>query len=85
MPTGGDLTIKSSTNDFFEVTVSDTGHGISEDMADKIFLPFFTTKDRGTGLGLSLVQKIIVSHGGTIFVDSSDRGAIFRIRLPLKY
>ncbi len=52
---------------------------------DKIFLPFFTTKDRGTGLGLSLVQKIIVSHGGTIFVDSSDRGATFRIRLPLKY
>jgi PAS domain S-box-containing protein len=85
MPAGGDLTIKSSTDDFFEVTVSDTGHGISEDMADKIFLPFFTTKDRGTGLGLSLVQKIIVSHGGTIFVDSSDRGATFRIRLPLKY
>jgi len=84
MPAGGDLTIKSSTGDFLEITVSDTGPGVSEDMADKIFLPFFTTKDKGTGLGLSLVQKIIVSHGGSISVDSSERGATFRIRLPLR-
>jgi PAS domain S-box-containing protein len=84
MPGGGDLTVKSSTGDFLEITLSDTGPGIAGDLADKIFLPFFTTKDRGTGLGLSLVQKIIVSHGGTISVDGSDRGAIFRIRLPLK-
>jgi signal transduction histidine kinase len=53
-------------------------------MADKIFLPFFTTKDKGTGFGLSLVQKIIVSHGGSISVDSSNKGATFRIKLPLK-
>ena len=84
MPAGGDLTIKSSTGDFLEVTVSDTGPGVSEDMADKIFLPFFTTKDKGTGFGLSLVQKIIVSHGGNISVDSSNKGATFRIKLPLK-
>jgi two-component system sensor histidine kinase AtoS len=84
MPAGGDLTIKSSTGNLLDITISDTGPGIAEDMADKIFLPFFTTKDRGTGLGLSLVQKIIVSHGGSIAVDSSDRGATFRIRLPLK-
>ena len=84
MPNGGDLTVKSSTGDFLEVTLSDTGPGIAGDLADKIFLPFFTTKDRGTGLGLSLVQKIIVSHGGTISVDGSDRGATFRIKLPLK-
>ena len=84
MPAGGDLTIKYATSNLLEVMVSDTGHGIAEDMADKIFLPFFTTKDRGTGLGLSLVQKIIVSHGGSISVDSSKRGATFRIRLPLR-
>ncbi len=84
MPAGGDLAIKSSTGDLLEVTVSDTGPGVSEDMADKIFLPFFTTKDKGTGFGLSLVQKIIVSHGGSISVDSSDKGATFRIKLPLK-
>ena len=84
MPAGGDLTIKYATSNLLEVMVSDTGPGIAEDMADKIFLPFFTTKDRGTGLGLSLVQKIIVSHGGSISVDSSERGATFRIRLPLR-
>jgi two-component system sensor histidine kinase AtoS len=84
MPAGGDLMIKSSKSDFLEVSLSDTGPGISEEMADKVFLPFFTTKDRGTGLGLSIVQKIIVSHGGTIFVDGSEKGATFRIRFPLK-
>jgi PAS domain S-box-containing protein len=84
MPAGGDLTIKSSTGNFLDITVSDTGPGVSEGMADKIFLPFFTTKDKGTGLGLSLVQKIIVSHGGSISVDSSNIGAAFSIRLPLK-
>jgi signal transduction histidine kinase len=84
MPAGGDLTIKYATSNLLDVMVSDTGPGIAEDMADKIFLPFFTTKDRGTGLGLSLVQKIIVSHGGSISVDSSERGATFRIRLPLR-
>jgi len=84
MPAGGDLTIKCATSNQLEIMVSDTGPGVSEDMADKIFLPFFTTKDKGTGLGLSLVQKIIVSHGGSISVDSSDRGATFRIRLPMR-
>jgi two-component system sensor histidine kinase AtoS len=84
MPAGGDLTVKYATSNLLEVMVSDTGPGIAEDMADKIFLPFFTTKDRGTGLGLSLVQKIIVSHGGSISVDSSNKGATFRIRLPMR-
>jgi len=82
MPTGGQLTISSSTEDFFEVLISDTGSGITEDIADKIFFPFFTTKG-GTGLGLAIVQKIIVSHGGTISVDSAgDKGTTFRIRFP---
>lgn len=84
MPAGGDLTIRSTTGDFLEVFLSDTGPGIAEDIVDKIFLPFFTTKDRGTGLGLSIVQKIIVSHGGSIFVDGSEKGVTFRIRFPLK-
>jgi len=84
MPTGGELTIRSSVGDIIEVAISDTGPGITENIADKIFLPFFTTKDRGMGLGLSVVQKIIVSHGGSIFVDGSDKGATFRVRLPLK-
>jgi PAS domain S-box-containing protein len=88
MPNGGTLTIgtsrfKDSTGDFLELSISDTGHGISEDIKDKIFLPFFTTKEKGTGLGLAIVHKIVVSHGGSIFVDSSERGTTFRIRFPI--
>lgn len=84
MPRGGKLTIKAfpSDNNFVEISVADTGHGISEDMKDKIFLPFFTTKEKGTGLGLAIVQKIVVSHGGSIQVESGEEGAEFRLRLP---
>ncbi|MEW6213941.1 MAG: ATP-binding protein [Nitrospirota bacterium] len=82
MPAGGELAIRASTGDFLEITISDTGHGISENIVDKIFLPFFTTKEKGTGLGLAIVHKIVVSHGGNIFVDSSDKGTTFRIRFP---
>ncbi|MDP2755587.1 MAG: ATP-binding protein [Nitrospirota bacterium] len=84
MPQGGELAINaSSKGDFLDVAISDTGHGIAENIMDKIFLPFFTTKENGTGLGLAIVHKIVVSHGGNIFVDSSDKGTIFRIRFPL--
>jgi len=83
MPQGGELAIKASIKDFLEISISDTGHGISENILDKIFIPFFTTKDRGTGLGLAIVHKIIISHGGSISVDSSDNGTTFRIRFPL--
>jgi len=86
MPRGGTLTIKTvphaDSEGGFDIVISDTGHGISEGIIDKIFLPFFTTKERGTGLGLAIVHKIVVSHGGTISVESSDRGTTFRIRLP---
>jgi PAS domain S-box-containing protein len=86
MPQGGKLTINaSSKGDFLDVAISDTGHGIAENIMDKIFLPFFTTKENGTGLGLAIVHKIVVSHGGNIFVDSSDKGTIFRIRFPLEF
>ena len=86
MPQGGNLTIVASVSgaDFLDISVSDTGHGISENIRDKIFLPFFTTKEKGTGLGLAIVHKIVVSHGGTIHADSSDKGTVFRLRLPLK-
>lgn len=83
MPQGGELAIKASIKDFLEISISDTGHGISENILDKIFIPFFTTKDRGTGLGLAIVHKIVVSHGGSISVASSDTGTTLRIRFPL--
>jgi two-component system, NtrC family, sensor histidine kinase HydH len=86
MPQGGNLKIKALplTGDFMDIQISDTGHGISENIKDKIFLPFFTTKEQGTGLGLAIVHKIVVSHGGSISVDSSDKGTTFNIRLPVE-
>jgi len=66
-----------------EISVSDTGVGIPNDRLDKIFLPFYTTKPRGTGMGLALVHKIILSHGGNIAVESeAGKGTTFRIHLP---
>jgi len=86
MPQGGKLTIVASlsSTDFLDITVSDTGHGISENVKDKIFLPFFTTKEKGTGLGLAIVHKIVISHGGIIHSYSSDKGTAFRLRFPVK-
>jgi signal transduction histidine kinase len=66
------------------VTVSDSGPGVPPDIRDKVFRPFFTTRGRGTGLGLALVQKIVVSHNGRITLGSSpEGGAEFAITLPL--
>lgn len=89
MPSGGNLNIKGisvNTHDgeFLDIFISDTGHGISEDIRNRIFLPFFTTKEKGTGLGLAIVHKIIISHGGNITVESSKNGTTFKIRLRIK-
>lgn len=66
------------------VCVSDNGPGVPPDAADKVFRPFFTTRGRGTGLGLALVQKIIVSHNGRVTLGASaSGGAEFAIVLPL--
>jgi len=62
----------------------DTGTGISSDDLQRIFIPFFTTKSRGYGIGLALVQKILVAHGGDVTVERSDEaGTVFHCRLPL--
>lgn len=70
---------------FVVITVSDTGHGISEENKTKIFEPFFTTKEigKGTGLGLSTVLGIVKSHGGFVTLESHvGRGAKFHVHLP---
>ena len=66
-----------------EISVADTGHGISPEDKDKLFLPHFSTKDRGTGLGLAIAARIIAEHGGSIHVkDNFPVGARFVIELP---
>ncbi len=65
--------------------VRDTGKGMDEDILTKIFNPFYTTKDKGTGLGLAVINKIIVDHHGSITVDSqAGAGSIFTVKLPQK-
>jgi len=67
-----------------QVEVDDDGPGIPADRRAQVFVPFFTTRVRGTGLGLALVQRTIVDMGGTVEVGDGPRGgALFRIRLPL--
>ncbi len=69
---------------FIEIKIQDSGSGISENIREKIFNPFFTTKDigKGTGLGLSISKGIIDSHGGKISVDPSQKNTTFLIQLP---
>jgi len=67
-----------------EITVSDTGGGIPEKDLDRIFDPFFTSKESGTGLGLAITHGIIEQHGGSIDVESKEgEGTTFRIHLPI--
>ena len=64
--------------------VSDTGTGISNEDLHRIFIPFFTTKSRGYGIGLAIVQKILMAHGGDVAVEKSDvAGTTFHCRLPV--
>ncbi len=84
MPGGGSLEIEvAHLQGKAEINIKDTGQGIPDNIRQKMFLPFYTTKPKGIGLGLALVQKIIVSHGGSIEVDSREgQGTTFRIIMP---
>jgi hypothetical protein len=67
-----------------EITVSDTGHGLTEEIRERLFLPYYSTKHRGTGLGLSIAAKIVQEHGGTINAEANTpKGARFMLRLPV--
>jgi hypothetical protein len=67
-----------------EVSVSDTGPGLTDEIRERLFLPFYSTKHRGTGLGLSIAAKIAQEHGGSIRAESnSPKGARFILRVPL--
>jgi two-component system sensor histidine kinase HydH len=87
MENGGQLTIRSSTrgDDSVVIDIKDNGAGISPDDLGKIFDPYYTTKPKGTGLGLPIVHKIIEAHQGQVKVRSTvGQGTVFSIILPLK-
>jgi PAS domain S-box-containing protein len=85
MPESGSLTLENDVKqNELVIAVRDTGAGIPADTIKKIFLPFFTTKDQGVGMGLALAHKIIASHGGRIEVESREgQGTTFKVTLPM--
>jgi len=79
------LTLGTSVagDDAVEVSVGDTGNGLSTEMCDKIFDPFFTTKADGLGMGLAISRTIVEAHEGRIWADPvSPHGAVFRFTIP---
>lgn len=84
MPGGGTLTIRAeAAGNSIEIRVSDTGEGLTPEECERLFTPYYTTKQHGTGLGLAIVQSIVADHAGAIAVESSPgRGATFIITLP---
>ena len=82
----GKLEISGSTainGKFCVVDVGDNGVGIRNEDLTRIFAPFFTTKREGVGLGLAIVQKLVLQHNGTITVETSEKGSLFRVQLPV--
>jgi signal transduction histidine kinase len=84
MPTGGTLRINAQVvRDGVEILVADSGPGIPVEHQAHIFEPFFSTKDGGTGLGLTVSYNIITAHGGILeLASSTGPGACFRVYLP---
>ena len=84
MPDGGVLTISARPVDNkVELRVADTGQGLTPEECERLFTPYYTTKQHGTGLGLAIVQSVIADHAGTIAVESpASGGATFIITLP---
>lgn len=84
MPEGGALTLSARpSGDKIELSVADTGEGLTPEECERLFTPYYTTKQHGTGLGLAIVQSVIADHNGTIAVESrAGGGARFIITLP---
>jgi len=86
MPEGGTLTITSrESNDGLEIAFTDTGLGIPKDVIGKLGTPFFSTKARGMGLGLSICRRFVEAHGGNISVESTvGKGTTFTVTIPIE-
>ena len=73
-----------ASRDAVEITVADTGHGVTQELKERLFLPYFSTKKRGTGLGLAIVSRIIEDHRGSIRVEENKPvGTRFVVELPV--
>jgi signal transduction histidine kinase len=85
MPAGGNLTVSAKRNGADAlVSISDSGRGMTEEAARNLFVPFFTTKSDGTGLGLAYAPRVINEHGGKIdCITARGKGSTFSIQLPL--
>lgn len=86
MPNGGTLTLRTHRHDdAVRIEIGDTGTGLTKEECDRLFTPYYTTKQHGTGLGLAIVQSVVADHHGKISVESEpDKGTTFRIDLPVK-
>lgn len=86
MPDGGILMLRTrGQNGKVTIEVTDTGSGLTPDDCERVFTPYYTSKQHGTGLGLAIVQSVVSDHGGRIHVESQlGRGATFVIELPVK-
>ena len=86
MPRGGEITVRSRVRGpQAEISVTDTGEGMTPEVVANIFQPYFTTKEKGTGLGLAICQNILQEHGGRMVADSTPgKGSTFTIQLPLE-
>ncbi len=84
MPAGGVLMLRTAhQNGDVELEISDTGSGLTPEECERLFTPYYTTKQHGTGLGLAIVQSVVSDHGGRISVESETGvGTSFHIRLP---
>jgi signal transduction histidine kinase len=84
MPEGGKLTISArSLGDRIEIRVADTGEGLTPEECERLFTPYYTTKEHGTGLGLAIVQSVVADHAGTIAVEGCPNGgAAFVLLFP---
>jgi len=85
MPEGGEIRYQvTEEGGFAQLTVSDSGTGVPAHLHDRLFRPFFTTKSRGTGLGLPICKKIMEAHGGSIEIESDEgQGTQVILRFPL--
>ena len=80
------ITVEPAQGGMVEVAVADTGPGLSEEVAAKLFLPFVTTKPQGMGVGLSISRSIVEAHGGRLWMEpnpAEQSGAVFRFTLPV--